>query len=253
MAIIPGMDRLLSLVVAILLVPVVSSAADKMTKETFGSGGRTRTYYLLVPEAAKKAGSPPLVVLLHGSGRDGKSLVEKWEPLARKEGIVIVGPDALSSDGWRVPEDGPDFLYDLIDMLAIQLEIDRRRVYLFGHSAGAGHALVMGLLESEYFAGVAIHAGALNQSAFPLIERAPRKTPIGIWIGTNDALFPLKVVRATRDALKAQGFEPQMNEINGHTHWYYDRAPEINKQAWAFLRQHTLAGEPKYERYNFSR
>jgi hypothetical protein len=60
-------------------------------------------------------------------------------------------------------------------------------------------------------------------------------------------------VRATRDALKAEGFEPQMTEIKGHTHWYYDRAPEINKQVWAFLRQHTLTGEPKYERYNFSR
>jgi poly(3-hydroxybutyrate) depolymerase len=253
MAIIRGMGRLFTFVVATVLVPVVATAADKMTKETFGSGGRTRTYYLLVPEAAKKAGSPPLVVLLHGSGRDGKSLVEKWEPLAKKEGIVIVGPDALSPDGWRVPEDGPELLYDLIEMLAIQLEIDRRRVYLFGHSAGAGHALVMGLLESEYLAGVAVHAGALNQSAFPLIERATRKTPIGIWIGTNDTFFPLKVVRATRDALTAKGFEPQLNEINGHTHWYYDRAPEINKQAWAFLRQHALAGEPKYERYSFSR
>ena len=209
--------------------------------------------YLLVPETAKKAGSPPLVVLLHGSGRDGKSLVEKWEPLAKKEGVVIVGPDAVSPDGWRVPQDGPEFLYNLIEMLAVQLDIDRRRVYLFGHSAGAGHALVMALLESEYFAAVGIHAGALNQSAFPLIERATRKIPIGIWIGTNDALFPLKVVRATRDALKSNGFEPHMNEINGHTHWYYDRAPEINKQTWAFLRQHALAGEPKYERYDFAR
>jgi poly(3-hydroxybutyrate) depolymerase len=247
------MIRAATFLAALVQEPLVSSAADKMTKETFGSGGRTRTYYLLVPEAAKKAGSPPLVVLLHGSGRDGKSLVEKWEPLAKKEGLVIVGPDAVSSQGWRVPDDGPEFLYDLIEMLAIQLDIDRRRVYLFGHSAGAGHALVMGLLESEYLAAVAIHAGALNDSALPLIERATRKTPIGIWIGTNDALFPLKVVRATRDALKAQGFDPLMNEINGHTHWYYDRAPEINKQAWAFLRQHSLAGEPKYERYSFSR
>jgi hypothetical protein len=35
MAIIPGMGRLFTVVVAILLVPVASSAADKMTKETF--------------------------------------------------------------------------------------------------------------------------------------------------------------------------------------------------------------------------
>lgn len=43
------MGRLVGFVIAIVLVPVVSSAADKMTRETFGSGGRTRTYYLLMP------------------------------------------------------------------------------------------------------------------------------------------------------------------------------------------------------------
>jgi poly(3-hydroxybutyrate) depolymerase len=245
--------KLMTFCVATLLISVSAIAADKMTKETFGSGGRTRTYYLLVPEAAKKAAPAPLLVLLHGSGRDGRSLLEKWEPLAKKEGIILVGPDSLSRDSWGVPDDGPDFLYDLIEMLKVQLDIDPRRVYLFGHSAGAGHALLMALLESEYLAAVAVHAGAMNQSMVPAIERATRKTPIGIWVGTNDALFPLKVVRATRDALKAQGFAPELTEISGHTHWYYDRAPEINRSAWAFLRQHVLAGEPKYERYQWVR
>jgi poly(3-hydroxybutyrate) depolymerase len=43
------MTRLLTCCLA-LLVPLPAHAADKMTKETFDSGGRTRTYYLLVPE-----------------------------------------------------------------------------------------------------------------------------------------------------------------------------------------------------------
>jgi len=191
--------------------------------------------------------------LLHGSGRDGRSLLEKWEPLAKKEGIILVGPDASTSAGWRVPDDGPEFVHDLIEMLADQLDVDRRRVYVFGHSAGAGHALVMALLESEYLAAVAVHAGAMHESAFQLIERAPRKTPIGMWVGTNDALFPLKVVRATRDALKEGGFSPELTEISGHTHWYYDRAADINKKVWAFLRTHALPAEPKYQRYPWAR
>jgi poly(3-hydroxybutyrate) depolymerase len=231
-----------------LLVPEWAGGADKMTRETFVHGGRTRTYYLLVPQAAKKAAPAPLVVLLHGSGRDGRSLLEKWESLAKKEGIILLAPDANVSAGWSMSEDGPAFLRELIEMLKPQLDIDGRRVYLFGHSAGAGHALVMALFESEYLAAVAVHAGAMHESAFPFIERATRKTPIGIWIGTNDNLFPLKVVRATRDALKAGGFEPEMTEIPGHTHWYYDRAPDINRKAWAFLRQHVLPNEPKHAR-----
>ena len=238
---------------AALLTASPADSAEKMTKETFGSGGQTRTYYLLVPEAAKKLERAPLLVLLHGSGRDGRSLLEKWESLAKKEGIILVGPDSLTRNDWRIPEDGPQFLYDLVEMLAVQLDIDRRRVYLFGHSAGAGHALIMSLIESEYFAAVAVHAGALPESAFPFIARAPRKMPIGIWVGTNDAYFPLKVVRATRDALKGGGFAPELTEIPGHTHWYYDRGPEINKKVWAFLQPHVLSVEPKYEKYQYSR
>lgn len=247
------MTRTLALCVATLVIPVAGSAADRTTRETFISGGQTRTYYLLVPAAAKKARPAPLLVLLHGSGRDGRSLLEKWESLAKKEGIVLVGPNALSPEGWRIPEDGPGFLYDLIEMLALQLDIDSRRVYLFGHSAGAGHALAMAVLESEYLAAVAVHAGAMHESMFPLIEGAARKTPIGMWVGTRDTLFPVAVVRATRNALTAKGFAPELTEISGHTHWYYDRAPQINRDAWAFLRQHLLPAEPKYERHPWAR
>jgi poly(3-hydroxybutyrate) depolymerase len=234
-------------VVANLLLPLTASAADKVTKETLISGGRTRTYYLLAPQSARKGEPAPLLVLLHGSGRDGRSLVDKWESLAKKEGIVVVGPDALPGPGWNIPADGPDYLHDLVEELRQQLNIDPRRVYLFGHSAGAGHALMMAVLESEYFAAVAVHAGAMHESNFRMIERAPRKTPIAMWVGTNDALFPLPVVRATRDALKAGGFTPELTEISGHTHWYYDRAPQINRSVWTFLRQHALTGEPRYE------
>jgi poly(3-hydroxybutyrate) depolymerase len=133
---IPRMTRLLTCFVA-LLIPVSAAAADKMTRETFDSGGRPRTYYLFVPESARKSPAPPMLVLLHGSGRDGRSLVNPWTPLAKKEGVVLVGPDALTPDGWRVPEDGPDFLHELVEMVAFQFDVDKRRVYLFGHSAGA--------------------------------------------------------------------------------------------------------------------
>src|ERR1044072_6083453 len=98
--------RLLTCCLA-LLIPLSADAADKMTKETFDSGGRTRTYYLLVPESAKKIAEPPMIVLRHGAGVDGRSLLETWESLAKKEGIVLVGPDALTREGWAIPDDGP--------------------------------------------------------------------------------------------------------------------------------------------------
>lgn len=230
-----------------------NALSEKIVKESITSQGKKRAYYLFVPETVSAATPSPLIVLLHGSGRNGLSLVEKWKDLAKKEGIIVVGPDSLNSQSWRIPEDGPDFLRDLIESIKAKYPVNARRVYLFGHSAGAGQALWMSLLESEYFAATAIHAGALNREAYPLIENAKRKTPIAIFVGTNDALFPLSVVRATRDALNARGFASELTEIKGHTHWYYDRAPEINRDAWEFLKKHELAGDPRFEQHMFGK
>jgi hypothetical protein len=37
--------------------------------------------------------------------------------------------------------------------------------------------------------------------------------------------------------------------MKGHDHWYYDLAPDINRNAWAFLKQHSLDAEPKFTQY----
>src|SRR6266571_5848456 len=216
---------------------------QKIRKENTESEGKTRTYYLVVPDQVTAAHPAPLLLLLHGSGRNGLSLVEKWKDLATKEGIILVGPDAINSQGWSSPVDGPDFLHDLISDLKSKYSIDSRRMYLFGHSAGATFALYMSLYESEYFAATAILAGALNHDDGPIVERAARKIPIYIQVGTVDPFFPLVAVRATRDVLTKNGFDVQLTEIKGHDHWYYDLAPKINANAWNFLKQQTLAEE----------
>lgn len=150
----------------------IPAAAQKVRKETIESQGKKRTFYLLVPETATSEHPAPLLLLLHGSGRNGLSLVDKWKDLAVKEGIVLAGPDAINSAGWNAPADGPDFLHDLISDLKSKYPIDSRRMYLFGHSGGATFALYMSLFESEYFAAAAIHAGALRHDDGPIVDIA---------------------------------------------------------------------------------
>jgi poly(3-hydroxybutyrate) depolymerase len=191
-------------------------------------------------------------VMLHGSGRVGMSLVEKWKDLAKKEGLIIVGPDSSNTSGWGSPQDGPDFLRDLVEELKTKYPINPRRVYLFGHSAGASFALEMSLMESQYFAATAIHAGALGQDDADLIDSAKRKIPIFIQVGDRDPGLPLKVVRATRDALNAKGFAVELTELPNHDHWYYDLAPKINRTAWEFLKKYELESDPIYRKFNFS-
>jgi poly(3-hydroxybutyrate) depolymerase len=243
----------LLLLAAFLFLSSSAQAAVDITKELIESNGKTRVYYLFVPKKLSASKPVPLIVLLHGSGRNGNSLVEKWKNLAAKEEIILAGPDSSNSAGWAVPVDGPGFLHDVVEALKAKYPINARRVYLFGHSAGAGHAIYMSLFESQYFAATAIHAGALAEKNFSLIDRAKRKIPLAIWVGTDDQYFPLKIVRATRDAMNERGFNVQLTEISGHTHWYYDRASEINKEVWGFLKKHELMEDPQYEELNFSR
>jgi poly(3-hydroxybutyrate) depolymerase len=228
-------------------VPVYSQEVEK---NLITSGKRTRAYYLFVPKKVKTPA--PLIVLLHGSGRNGSIMVDKWKELAKKEGLILVGPDSANSQMWAIPVDGPDYLRDIVEELKSKYAIDQRRVYLFGHSAGASFALQLSMIESEYFAAAAVHAGALDPDSYSLIKLARRKTPISIFVGTEDQSFPLKVVRATRDTLNGQGFAVELTEMPNHDHWYYDLAPKINRSAWEFLQKHALAADQKYEQYDFN-
>jgi len=228
---------------------VVGHADAKVEKLTLGSGRDAHTYYLFVPEKANP-GPAPLLLLLHGSGRNGMSLVDPWLPLAKSEGIVLLAPDASNPQAWRIPEDGPDFFHDLVEtVIAAHRNIDPRRVYVFGHSAGAIQGLDIGVLESAYFAAVAIHAGVVSREYVPVLDQAPRKIPIAIWIGTRDAFFSLEAVRQTRDVLTSHGFTVQFTEIPNHTHDYYGTSAQTNREAWAFLQQHKLAADPRFQDY----
>src|SRR5438093_5639891 len=181
------------LIAALLFLPITAAAAnDDITKELITSKGKTRAYYLYVPSTVKASSPAPLIVMLHGSGRVGMSLVEKWKDLAKKEGVIIVGPDSLDTSVWNMPQDGPDYLRDLVEELKTKYPINPRRVYLFGHSGGASFGLMMSLIESQYFAAVAVHAGALSPDGRNLIELAKRKIPISIQVGDRDPGLPVK-------------------------------------------------------------
>ncbi len=242
--------KLLSIAMLLAVSPA-AVLSQKITKENLTSEDKKRSFYLYVPANVKRESPVPLLILLHGSNRVGLSLADKWKELADQEGFIVVAPDSINSSGWAIPADGPVFMRDLVDYLKSKYAINSRRVYLFGHSAGAGFALRMSLYESEYFASAAIHAGALDFDGIELIKTAKRKTPIHLQVGDRDPLFPVTDVRKTRDALIAGGFPAELQVIPNHNHWYYDLAPKINLTAWEFLKTHELSEDPVFESYIF--
>jgi poly(3-hydroxybutyrate) depolymerase len=198
------MKHLRASALAVLVLLSASFAEDKAKPEklTLNFEGRARPYYVFVPKDLGK--SAPMLLLLYGSGHNGMSLIDPFKGLVAKEGIIQVAPDASESSQWNQAADGPDFIHAVVEEAKSKYPVDPRRVYLFGHSAGAVYALYLSVIQSEDFAATAIHAGSLLPGDFRIIDVAARKIPIAIWVGTNDPYFSLASVHATRDAFNSR-------------------------------------------------
>lgn len=237
----------LGLVVVQVALTVCAVGMAKAQKQTIAFDGKTRIYYVYVPD---KVTSPaPLLLLLHGSGRDGMSQIDAWKSLAEEKKVILVAPNSFDSQEWSFAADGPEFFHGVIEAVKTAYPVDGRRQYLFGHSAGAIFALYLAIMESEYFAAAAIHAGALTGDADLYMNHAPRKIPVAIWVGNKDQFFHLEDVRSTRDKFKEHGFPVQLTEMPGHDHDYYSVAGNLNKTIWEFFSASQLSAEPNWEVY----
>jgi predicted esterase/DNA uptake protein ComE-like DNA-binding protein len=240
--------RFVTLSAIVLLAVCQTALASKITKQTIEFGGKKRAYYLYVPENVSS--KPSLILTLHGSGRDGTSLVEKWKDIADQEGFILAGPNATDPAKWSPTDDSPEFLREIVEQLKTKYSIDPRKVFLFGHSAGAVYALNLSMSQSEYFAATAVHAGSWRSNEeLSYVKLAKRKIPIAIFVGDVDQFFPMDSVKKTEELLKSNQFPIQVTVMKGHDHFYYDLAPEINRNAWAFLKQQSLTAEPRFTEY----
>jgi poly(3-hydroxybutyrate) depolymerase len=226
-----------------------ASAAPNFTKQLLDHDGTRRAYYLSAPKDLAAGEKRPLVLAFHGSGGEGSKIVDNWARLAQRERFFVAGLKSLNRWNWTIPEDGPDLVHKLTETLLAKLPIDSSRIYLFGHSAGAVFALRLGLLESQYFAAVAVHAGSFRNSAdFATIRMARRKLPLLIISGDRDPIFTLASVKSTIAAMQAAGIPAESFIMHGD-HRYYALGDSVNVRAWEFLKKHSLKATPRYEAY----
>jgi poly(3-hydroxybutyrate) depolymerase len=180
-------------------------------------------------------------------------MVAAWRKVADREGIVLAAPTAHDIRHWHVRDDGPGLFRDLIGSVEARVPIDPQRVYLFGHSGGAVYVLTLALLESEYFAAAAVHAGAWRTPReFTVLAHARRKIPVALFMGDRDQYFPIRSVHETDAALRRQGHPTLLRVVPRHRHDYARVAAQVNEEAWQFLRGITLNAHPRFQSYESS-
>jgi poly(3-hydroxybutyrate) depolymerase len=236
----------------LLLLSVPSLGAETASKQSLSFEGRDRTYYLYVPPVATQA-PPPLIVLLHGSGGSGLAMIQRWQDEAAREGIVLLAPESLHTDiGWDIHNDGPEYIHAAIQAVAASHAIDFHRLYVFGQSGGAVYALNLAMLESEYFAAAAYHAGGWRKPAeYHFADYARRKIPVAAYVGDKDEYFSVASVQATENLLKQRGIPAELHLLPGRVHAYSDVPADFHDTVWNFLKANALIDIPKYAPYRF--
>jgi polyhydroxybutyrate depolymerase len=153
----------------------------------------------------------PLVIVLHGSLMDAKSMREwtgyEFDQLADQHGFVVVYPDGYKHD-WNDCHskatfaahteniDDMGFVKGLIAREVAQRQIDEKHVYVLGYSNGGQMALRLALQAPEQVAGIAI-AGASLQA--PEDSSCPEQgsVPLLVVDGEKDPFNPIDGGRVT--------------------------------------------------------
>lgn len=140
-------------------------------------GGDPVPYHLTLPE---RTGPVPLIVALHGAGGDERMFMAGYGAgvitrLAREQGFAVVSPLTTAIAG------RPERLEALIEAAAARIPIDRSRIYLVGHSMGAGAAWGLARQRPDLLAAVACIAGPCGAGAGgpPLLVVAAEVDPLG--------------------------------------------------------------------------
>jgi poly(hydroxyalkanoate) depolymerase family esterase len=155
---------------------VVQTPGTFQTLE-FSNAFGTRAYKLYVPIHVTE--TPAMVVMLHGctQSADDFAAGTQMNRLAEERGFLVVYPEqtanANMSKCWnwfkaqdQVRDAGePALIAGIVREVAARHNVDSRRIFVAGLSAGAAMAVVLGQTYPELFAGVGAHSGLPYASA----------------------------------------------------------------------------------------
>jgi len=171
----------------------------------------------------------PAIVLLHGAGRDGRSMLDMWQSVAKTADLHLIAPDASGGTGWSYANDGENFVSAVLKSAMELYNIDTEQIYLFGHSAGGAMAQHIANRTQGPWRVVATHAGFISAGDVKLNQQA---APFYMYLGDKDRRFSVPAARATAAALAGAGHEVKLIVIPNHTHWFYKAGPAIAVQIW---------------------
>lgn len=144
--------------------PVAVDSCPDLSASTWATFSSGRTARVYVPSGG--AESPPLLFLWHylGGTSDDMAWLFDAQGMADQHGAVVIAPDASADnifewDFWNGETDDLNFYDELRACAAQELEVDLRRVYASGVSAGALWTTQLSLDRGDTLAAVLPFSG----------------------------------------------------------------------------------------------
>ena len=216
----------------------------EMRTYNFKAANKEMEYARFVPSTYDPKKNSPLIVALHGLGGYPGQIMgyPGLTRLAERHGYVVVAPMGYNSRGWygsrgkgggrrNDPKNlGELSELDVMNVLQLtlkQLNIDKDRIYLMGHSMGGGGTWHLGLKHPDLWAALA--------PISPAIYRPPNELekikhiPVIVVHGAKDRLVRVEGVRKWVDKMKQLEMTHKYieDEDGGHIFVAFENLPNI--------------------------
>jgi poly(hydroxyalkanoate) depolymerase family esterase len=157
--------------------PAIPAGAQFLSR-SFTAPAGSRAYRLYVP-ADRETSGLPLIIMLHGCTQnpDDFATGTRMNALAEEVGFLVAypGQPATANPGscwnWFERKDQirgrgePSIIAGIGEEIVAEYDLDRRRVFVAGLSAGGAMAAVMGATYPDLFSAIGVHSGLAHGSA----------------------------------------------------------------------------------------
>ncbi len=195
----------------VLFPPGIRTCLAATSSEALQAGGYKWQYSVVVPKSYNGSNQVPLVLILHGAGGRGDRYLEAagWTRKADEEGFIAVAPTSapahpdrpanfrLNPNVWNTTQlknlsertkiDDIAFFNTLLETMERKYRIDPQRIFVTGHSNGAGMAFRLASAIPDKIRAIAPVMGLNWQTGVN-----PKSKVATLYIlGRNDPLIPL--------------------------------------------------------------